>query len=128
MGGLSAFVLDPSSMDLKRMPVRDIACSVPLPRRDDNGFSRATLTWTKKEIEERPMQIESKLRCLNCGHQRVEQMPQDACQFFYDCTGCGTRLKPKAGDCCVFCSYGSVPCPPIQAQQAGEPGAGPCCT
>jgi len=20
------------------------------------------------------------------------------CQFFYDCKGCGTRLKPKAGD------------------------------
>jgi hypothetical protein len=42
-------------------------------------------------------------------------MPTDACQFFYDCQGCGTRLKPKAGDCCVFCSYGNVPCPPIQA-------------
>ena len=34
--------------------------------------------------------------------------------FFYDCKGCGQRLKPHPGDCCVFCSYGSVPCPPIQ--------------
>jgi hypothetical protein len=42
-------------------------------------------------------------------------MPTDACQFFYDCKGCGERLKPLAGDCCVFCSYGSVPCPPIQS-------------
>ena len=42
-------------------------------------------------------------------------MPTDACQFFYECKGCGARLKPKLGDCCVFCSYGSVPCPPIQA-------------
>jgi hypothetical protein len=41
-------------------------------------------------------------------------MPTDACQFFYDCKGCGQRLKPKPGDCCVFCSYGSVPCPPVQ--------------
>ena len=41
-------------------------------------------------------------------------MPSDACQFFYGCRGCGQRLKPKPGDCCVFCSYGSVPCPPIQ--------------
>ena len=24
------------------------------------------------------------------------------------------RLKPLAGDCCVFCSYGDVKCPPIQ--------------
>ena len=23
-------------------------------------------------------------------------------------------LKPKKGDCCVFCSYGTVKCPPIQ--------------
>jgi hypothetical protein len=41
-------------------------------------------------------------------------MPLDACQWFYECTGCGALLKPKTGDCCVFCSYGSVPCPPVQ--------------
>jgi hypothetical protein len=53
------------------------------------------------------MQLESTLTCPSCGHQSVETMPTDACQFFYDCKGCGTRLKPLAGDCCVFCSYGS---------------------
>ena len=26
-------------------------------------------------------------------------------------------LKPKEGDCCVFCSYGSVKCPPIQSEK-----------
>jgi hypothetical protein len=41
-------------------------------------------------------------------------MPVNACQFFYDCRGCGVRLKPLPGDCCVFCSYGSVACPPVQ--------------
>ncbi|HTE91907.1 MAG TPA: GDCCVxC domain-containing (seleno)protein [Bradyrhizobium sp.] len=60
------------------------------------------------------MQLESTLTCPNCGHQSVETMSTNACQFFYDCKGCGERLKPHAGDCCVFCSYGSVPCPPIQ--------------
>ena len=50
-------------------------------------------------------------------------MPTDACVFFHACGGCGVVLRPKAGDCCVFCSYGSVPCPPVQL--AG-PGAG-CC-
>jgi hypothetical protein len=45
-------------------------------------------------------------------------MPNDACQIFYDCKGCGERLKPKPGDCCVFCSYASVPCPPVQAAQS----------
>jgi len=46
-------------------------------------------------------------------------MPTDACQFFYDCTGCGAVLRPKPGDCCVFCSYGTVPCPSIQAEGRG---------
>jgi hypothetical protein len=49
-------------------------------------------------------------------------MPTDACQFFYVCKGCGEKLKPRPGDCCVFCSYGSVPCPPIQ-----QSGKGACC-
>jgi hypothetical protein len=61
------------------------------------------------------MQLESTLTCPSCGHQAVETMPTDACVFFYDCKGCGTRLKPLAGDCCVFCSYGSVACPPVQS-------------
>ena len=61
------------------------------------------------------MQLESTLTCPSCGRQSVETMPTDACQFFYDCLGCGMRLKPLAGDCCVFCSYGSVPCPPVQS-------------
>jgi hypothetical protein len=44
----------------------------------------------------------------------VEEMPLDACIYFYECRGCRAMLRPKAGDCCVFCSYGSVKCPPIQ--------------
>jgi hypothetical protein len=61
---------------------------------------------------------EAKLTCPNCGHVSRETMPTDACIYFYDCTGCGEVLKPKLGDCCVFCSYGSVPCPPIQANRS----------
>ncbi|WP_130617577.1 GDCCVxC domain-containing (seleno)protein [Dyella amyloliquefaciens] len=64
--------------------------------------------------------LESTLTCPECGHQTTEVMPTNACIFFYDCAGCGALLRPKAGDCCVFCSYGTVPCPPVQ-QQA------PCC-
>ena len=64
--------------------------------------------------KDQAVQIESRISCPGCGHQAVEIMPTDACRFFYDCKGCGVRLKPKAGDCCVYCSFGSVPCPPIQ--------------
>lgn len=56
----------------------------------------------------------STLRCPLCGHESRELMPVDACQYYYDCKGCQTLLKPKAGDCCVYCSYGDTPCPPIQ--------------
>jgi hypothetical protein len=66
------------------------------------------------------MIMESVIRCPNCGFESTERMPADACQFFYDCKRCGARLKPKDGDCCVFCSYGTVPCPPVQE-------AGGCC-
>lgn len=41
-------------------------------------------------------------------------MPTNACRYFYDCPNCKVKLKPKTGDCCVYCSYGDVACPPIQ--------------
>jgi hypothetical protein len=52
------------------------------------------------------MQLQSTLACQQCGHKSVDTMPTDACQFFYDCKRCGTGLKPKQRDCCVFCSSG----------------------
>jgi hypothetical protein len=58
--------------------------------------------------------LQSVIRCPQCGARKEETMPTDACQFFYECGGCGTLLKPRPGDCCVFCSYGSVKCPPVQ--------------
>jgi hypothetical protein len=58
--------------------------------------------------------LESVITCPECGHQEKEIMPVDACQFFYECKGCGKVLKPKPGDCCVYCSYGTVPCPSVQ--------------
>lgn len=62
--------------------------------------------------------LHSVITCPSCGHRSAETMPTNACLFFYDCSRCQARLKPKAGDCCVFCSYGSVPCPPIQMGEA----------
>jgi hypothetical protein len=56
----------------------------------------------------------SVLTCPECGYRKAELMPVDACQYFYECESFHTILKPKTDDCCVFCSYGSVPCPPVQ--------------
>lgn len=58
--------------------------------------------------------LESTITCPKCGHKEKEIMPTDSCQFFYDCKSCKTMLKPNQGDCCVFCSYGDIKCPPIQ--------------
>lgn len=70
------------------------------------------------------IQLTSVISCPQCGHAKAETMPTDACLFFYECEGCKTVLRPKPGDCCVFCSYGTVPCPPIQA--GGKNGCNSC--
>ena len=61
--------------------------------------------------------LESTLTCPHCGVATQEAMPQDACLFFYECINCKALLRPKRGDCCVFCSFGSVPCPPKQVRR-----------
>ena len=58
--------------------------------------------------------LQSIITCPLCSHSKEETMPTDACQFFYECENCKQTLKPNQGDCCVYCSYGPVPCPPIQ--------------
>ena len=56
----------------------------------------------------------STITCPECGHKKEEEMPTDACQYFYQCENCKIVLKPLKGDCCVYCSYGTVDCPPMQ--------------
>ncbi|HWV25554.1 MAG TPA: GDCCVxC domain-containing (seleno)protein [Thermomicrobiales bacterium] len=63
----------------------------------------------------------SRLVCPQCRKTTVATMPLDTCQFFFTCPHCAAVIRPKPGDCCVFCSYGDVPCPPVQ--QGGD-----CCT
>ena len=71
------------------------------------------------------LQTLSTITCPHCGRAEAATMPTDACVYFYECPGCAVLLKPKSGDCCVFCSYGSLPCPPIQ--QARLDGTASCC-
>jgi hypothetical protein len=79
----------------------------------------ATPIRTRIQAREQAMNeptLESVLTCPKCGFASAETMPTEACQFFYECKGCGAIFKPKAGDCCVFCSFGSEKCPPMQAK------------
>lgn len=58
----------------------------------------------------------SVISCPYCGFKKEERMREDSCNFFYECANCKTIIKPKEQDCCVFCSYGTVKCPPIQVK------------
>ncbi|MGH2644457.1 MAG: GDCCVxC domain-containing (seleno)protein [Chitinophagaceae bacterium] len=62
------------------------------------------------------MHIETKsiITCPICGHKKEETMLTDECRYFYQCEQCKTIVKPLPGDCCVFCSYGTVKCPSKQ--------------
>jgi hypothetical protein len=73
------------------------------------------------------MTLESVIACPHCATAKMETMPTNARQFFYTCTGCGATLRPKSGDCCVFCSYGSAPCPPIQLERSARAARRPAC-
>ncbi|NMM10294.1 MAG: hypothetical protein HHJ16_08480 [Polaromonas sp.] len=71
------------------------------------------------------IQTHSTLTCPECGHATELEMPMDACLFFCECEACHVLIRPLPGDCCVFCSYGSAKCPPMQADQhCGFPCAG----
>lgn len=72
------------------------------------------------------IELASTITCPKCGGTSLETMPTDACQYFYDCRHCADVLRPFQGDCCVFCSYGHVPCPPIQESRNGGRSAS-CC-
>lgn len=57
---------------------------------------------------------QSTITCPQCGHRATETMPADSCQVSYECRHCRAVLRPRPGDCCVYCSYGSRRCPFVQ--------------
>ena len=73
--------------------------------------TRKNMSVNKKII------LQSTITCPACGHQKEETMPTNACQYFYECEDCKNVLKPTGKDCCVYCSYGTVACPPIQLNE-----------
>jgi len=64
--------------------------------------------------------LDATITCPLCATRARETMPANACRRFYRCTGCGEMLRPKPGDCCVFCSYADNVCPPTRAERLAE--------
>ena len=98
-----------------------VYCSASSPQ----GVTAKNLNDLADEIErkilalDRVMQPLSVITCPHCKCQATETMPTNACQFFYDCAGCGKRLKPHRGIAACSCSLGTVPCPPMQEDGKG---------
>jgi hypothetical protein len=107
--------MGPARSAFVKLPVRVLMVA-------GRDFAHAALSRIRQRISVSSMMAESIITCPACGTSKTETMPTNACQFFYECSGCGTLLRPKPGDCCVFCSYGTVPCPPMQ-----ESGGKKCC-
>lgn len=60
----------------------------------------------------------SAVTCPHCGRGYEAAMREDACQILLDCPSCRRQIRPRPGQCCVFCSWGSAPCPPVQVARA----------
>ena len=66
------------------------------------------------KVEEELIILKSEITCPHCGYEKMETMPVDSCECYYDCESCSELLEPRVGECCVYCSYGSVDCPATQ--------------
>lgn len=66
----------------------------------------------------RTITYKSVITCPSCNSTFTETMPENACRYFWECPNCHREVRPLEGDCCVYCSYGSVPCPPVQQSQS----------
>ena len=53
-----------------------------------------------------------------CDTQTTETMELNACRYLYVCPACGATLRPHPRECCVYCSYGDIRCPPQQTGNA----------
>ena len=69
------------------------------------------LRWRVRRLARRRPIYFSTVRCPFCGKRSKDQMPGNASVYFYRCMRCNELFTPLPGRCCVYCSYGDVPCP-----------------
>ena len=63
--------------------------------------------------------------CPVCKTQVQEKMTSETPKLIYHCPVCKTWLSPKKNDHCIYDSYGSVKCPPIQVKTKRAAGSPP---
>jgi len=60
------------------------------------------------------------LTCPECEHETTIAVPEDSCQAFYQCNGCGETVSTPqdSDDCCVVCAYADTDCPTAEPDQS----------
>jgi len=63
----------------------------------------------------------SQLVCPACGARQLAHMTIATPEESFACSTCGACFVPGPYDCCVFCCFGTVPCPVAQAMPEIRP-------
>lgn len=58
--------------------------------------------------------FKTRITCRNCGATEDITMHSSLPERSFTCKKCTTVLLAHSDECCVYCSYGSVQCPPVQ--------------
>lgn len=91
------------------------SCSSPANKATNNKTNPADTCCVKDTASNKTLTaMQSVITCPKCRYQKTETMPTDVCLLKYTCTNCKAGLRPKHGDCCVFCTYGTHKCPSMQ--------------
>jgi hypothetical protein len=64
----------------------------------------------------KPIELDAVITCPQYGFAKHERMPPDTGVIFFQCASCGAVLRPKTGDCCVYCSHSGKHCPSKQKE------------
>ena len=67
-----------------------------------------------KKTSSHEINLKTVITCQSCGMAEEIMMHPKLPEQKFVCKKCSAELLAQAGECCVFCSYGSVKCPPIQ--------------
>jgi hypothetical protein len=84
---------------------------------ENTGFSGAKhrtfiMLRTHKVLDN--LLIISTITCAGCGSTLRCKMPLHASRTHFECPHCKAVFKTGEEECCIYCSYGSVPCPSAQ--------------
>ncbi len=64
--------------------------------------------------------LDAIMTCPACGYQQMVTMEAFGQRMLWPCPACGSVLRPRPGEHCIYCSFASVPCPPVQRAELAE--------